>query len=539
MLLARLFFHTTHTRKTFISARRLHLLIETLSVPRKHGHLKRAKPRAASFSTFRSPAAAVRRRGSDILLLLIIIIIITTIIMSALLLLFPALQGFLVAPVCGFDEGSGEGYSEFEPVVQIHYTPKLDYKNPRWCHTFSLQNGEVTCHSPLGGHHRSTLGTRCKLTCDHGSQLVGPAAVQCLPTRRWSGMPYCRQIRCHVLPTIYHGTLSCTDGVLVDSRCDYTCDPGYQIEGDRTRTCLEEGKWSGTEPTCEDHDPPMIKCPRSRVKIAAPGKLTVKVTWEPPVVKDTADTRLTGVTLMGQEPGSDFKEGIHVIRYKVYDQARNKATCKFIIRVEVRRCPILKAPLHGYLRCDSGGNNYGAVCEHLCDGGYERRGPATRVCQFNRSWSGSPLTCVTMEINTDVRTAAALLDQFYEKRRLLVVSTPDNSNQYYKLQNIMLQKASCGLDLRQVTVIELLGSPPREVGRIKDRQLDDHVIEELRQVLRISRSYFSLVLLDEYGVDRERFIAPTAADELYYYLDTYILSEEERERLEKQRDYCE
>lgn len=44
-----------------------------------------------------------------------------------------------------------------------------------------------------------------------------------------------------------------------------------------------------------------------------------------------------------------------------------------------------------------------------------------------------------MQINTDVKTAAALLDQFYEKRRLLVVSTPNVANPYYKIQNIMLQ----------------------------------------------------------------------------------------------------
>lgn len=44
-----------------------------------------------------------------------------------------------------------------------------------------------------------------------------------------------------------------------------------------------------------------------------------------------------------------------------------------------------------------------------------------------------------MEVNTKVRTAAALLDQFYEKRRLLIMSTPDTSNRYYKLQNMLLQ----------------------------------------------------------------------------------------------------
>lgn len=42
------------------------------------------------------------------------------------------------------------------------------------------------------------------------------------------------------------------------------------------------------------------------------------------------------------------------------------------------------------------------------------------------------------------------------------------------------QKADCGLDLRHVTVIELLGSPPRETGRIKESQLQSEVVEGLR-----------------------------------------------------------
>ena len=44
-----------------------------------------------------------------------------------------------------------------------------------------------------------------------------------------------------------------------------------------------------------------------------------------------------------------------------------------------------------------------------------------------------------MQINTDVNSAASLLDQFHEKRRLLVISAPDPSNRYYKMQISMLQ----------------------------------------------------------------------------------------------------
>ncbi|KAF7651121.1 hypothetical protein LDENG_00115970 [Lucifuga dentata] len=360
------------------------------------------------------------------------------------------------------------------------------------------------------------------MSCDRGYRLLGRSSIQCLASRRWSGTAYCRRMRCHVLNLIPHGRYSCTHGFMVDSRCDFICNPGYRIEGEHSRTYT---------------DPPKIKCPPSRLKIAEPGKLTARVSWDLPVATDAADKTLS-VILDGQEPDTDFNEGASIIQYKVYDQARNRAACKFIVRVEVRRCPPLSPPLYGYLTCSSDGNNYGATCEYHCEGGYERKGTSSRVCLFNRSWSKNPAECVPMEIKSDVKSASALLDQFYEKRRILIMSAPDLTDPDYKMQNIMLQKSDCGLDLRHVTVIELLDSPPREMGRIKESQLSSEVIEGLRQAFRITRSYFSMVLLDELGQDRERFISPMGSDELFSYIDSFLLDEEERERLELHRDFC-
>lgn len=59
-----------------------------------------------------------------------------------------------------------------------------------------------------------------------------------------------------------------------------------------------------------------------------------------------------------------------------------------------------------------------------------------------------------------------------------------------------------------------------------------------RQAFKISRSYFSMVLLDERGADRERFITPLSPEELFAYTDDFLLNEEERERLELNRDVC-
>lgn len=64
------------------------------------------------------------------------------------------------------------------------------------------------------------------------------------------------------------------------------------------------------------------------------------------------------------------------------------------------------------------------------------------------------------------------------------------------------------------------------------------VLGNYRQALQITRSYFNMVLLDELGVDRERFINPTTSDELYTYIDEYLLTEEEQERLQLNKDLC-
>uniref|UniRef100_A0A8D2L4N3 Sushi repeat-containing protein SRPX2 n=1 Tax=Varanus komodoensis TaxID=61221 RepID=A0A8D2L4N3_VARKO len=371
-----------------------------------------------------------------------------------------------------------------------------------------VYHGEATCYSPRGGNYRSSMGTRCELSCDRGYRLIGQRSVQCLLNRHWSGAAYCRQIRCHTLPAIHHGSYQCSDGVKVDSHCDYTCQPGYHLEGDRSRMCMDDGRWSGGDPICVGKFSPF------------PGPAF-------------------SITLRGPEPGSELPEGEHIIRYTVYDQAFNRASCKFSVRVQVSRCPVLKAPEHGYLRCSSAGNNYGATCEYHCDGGYERQGAPLRVCQSSRQWSGSQPTCAPMQINVDVNSAAGLLDQFYEKRRLLIISAPDPSDRYYKMQNAMLQQATCGLDLRHITVVELVGLPPHEVGRIRELQLSANIIEQLRLFLHITRSRFNIVFVDKDGTDRERYIQPVTPEELFSLVDNYLLSSHEALQREQHRDVCE
>lgn len=66
-----------------------------------------------------------------------------------------------------------------------------------------------------------------------------------------------------------------------------------------------------------------------------------------------------------------------------------------------------------------------------------------------------------MNINVGVRTVAALLDQFYEKRRLLIISAPTAANHNYRFQmtNLQVKHNRQDNDERRELIVLLLRCP--------------------------------------------------------------------------------
>ena len=54
---------------------------------------------------------------------------------------------------------------------------------------------------------------------------------------------------CGELPHPSNGNVMET-GLTEGSNAVYTCDSDYQLVGERIRTCMSNGMWSGEEPTC-------------------------------------------------------------------------------------------------------------------------------------------------------------------------------------------------------------------------------------------------------------------------------------------------
>ncbi|XP_056145940.1 sushi repeat-containing protein SRPX isoform X1 [Lampris incognitus] len=449
--------------------------------------------------------------------------------------IWPLVLVFVQFCSCSGYEGSGhyaygddeDWYSRRykETLRALHISSNASRRTP-WCAPIKVKHGDVSCRTPRGENYKNVLGTRCKIRCKRGFESESSEVV-CMASKHWSSNYACREVRCPKLNMPANGGYKCTDGSYFNSRCEYFCSPGYTLKGQKTTTCQHSKMWSAGDSTCVDMDAPVIKCPSLKDKWAEPGKLTARVTWDTPEGIDTADGILTDVILKGKPSKSDFLEGLHKMSYTVFDRAGNKGSCRFSVRVRVRRCSPLFHPDNGYMKCDSEGDNYGATCEFTCTGGYELQGSAARVCQYGLTWSGTDATCAPMNINVGVRTAAALLDQFYEKRRLLVISAPTAANHNYRFQMTNLQHAQCGLDLRHMTVIELVGTYPAQIGRIRHRLLPPGLAIQLKLLLQIPQRSFGMVLIDKQGTDKQRYTFPITSAELFTTVDTFPLRKDE------------
>jgi len=59
---------------------------------------------------------------------------------------------------------------------------------------------------------------------------------------------------CQLLTDPDNGVISCSLGddgqASLGDTCNYTCNSGYELSGNVSRSCELNGNWSGTEPTC-------------------------------------------------------------------------------------------------------------------------------------------------------------------------------------------------------------------------------------------------------------------------------------------------
>ena len=58
-------------------------------------------------------------------------------------------------------------------------------------------------------------------------------------------------VDCGTLDDPDNGQVNHTAGTTFQQTATYSCTTGHNLTGDSTRTCQNNGVWSGSEPTCQ------------------------------------------------------------------------------------------------------------------------------------------------------------------------------------------------------------------------------------------------------------------------------------------------
>lgn len=172
--------------------------------------------------------------------------------------------------------------------------------------------------------HGTGLGTMCRVYCKPGFSMPGGTQSSvCLPSGKWSGTLQCKPITCKAPPKPKSGKLSC-QGNALGQQCHTTCGDGFNLVGSAVSTCSENGRFSGSQGSCE------------------------------PV-----------------------------------------------------RCPLLKKPMAGFVRCkhpkergSDVSNLYQSTCSFSCAPGFELHGSNLRECHADGTWSGKLALCKPTDCGT-------------------------------------------------------------------------------------------------------------------------------------------
>ena len=77
-----------------------------------------------------------------------------------------------------------------------------------------------------------------------------PSSCICIHSYEYKRLIFSIAVDCGVLDDPENGEVSLS-GTTLGSKATYSCNDRYVLEGESTRVCQSNGKWSGEAPTCE------------------------------------------------------------------------------------------------------------------------------------------------------------------------------------------------------------------------------------------------------------------------------------------------
>uniref|UniRef100_A0AAY4CTR2 Sushi, von Willebrand factor type A, EGF and pentraxin domain-containing protein 1 n=1 Tax=Denticeps clupeoides TaxID=299321 RepID=A0AAY4CTR2_9TELE len=231
-------------------------------------------------------------------------------------------------------------------------------------------------------------------SCQQGYRLEGPKTLTCLETGKWDQeVPTCKQIYCSPPQPIDNGFVEGLDhkyGVTIF----YSCFPGFQLVGENNLICQENG-WSSAIPVCVPTDcglPPHIDFGDYQKVLDPSAELSEVVI---PNHSSTTSLNHSSVADTSYLHGTAVTYRCHpgyeitqIVVLVCQDDGTWNGTSPHCVP---GGCKIPPTPDHGTVTITD--TVLGSLVEYGCQEGYELEGQSLRQCVSGNRWSDAPPIC--------------------------------------------------------------------------------------------------------------------------------------------------
>ncbi|XP_062510209.1 uncharacterized protein LOC134186269 [Corticium candelabrum] len=218
--------------------------------------------------------------------------------------------------------------------------------------------------SVLGDVHQPAITS---FTCNVGYELSGISERVCLENGSWSGsQPTCKLVECDELPNPLNGKRY-GENRIYQSTVIFSCGLGYFLNGSSNRTCQADGAWSGHETICHPRD-----C----------GKFP-----------ELQNGRIIGnKTVFSNVLTFVCDEGYEISGSSISKCQANGLWSSPSVHCSAVDCGNLDDIRNGR-KIGTANTTLGFEVMFECNPCYELEGPTTRTCQANSTWSGTEPSC--------------------------------------------------------------------------------------------------------------------------------------------------
>ncbi|XP_064386497.1 sushi, von Willebrand factor type A, EGF and pentraxin domain-containing protein 1-like [Halichondria panicea] len=216
----------------------------------------------------------------------------------------------------------------------------------------------------------TTLGGMVTYTCVSGYEVSTTAMATCMASGMWETVPTCSPVDCGSLDALSNGAVDTSSGTTFMMTATYTCNTGYNIVGEATRTCRADTIWTPEAPTCAPVDCGPLTVPNGQVSTSSGTTFMNTATY-------TCDH---GYNLIGVSDRTCQANGAWSL---------TAPTCD----------PVDCGPLNNIangLVSTSSGTTFMMTAIYTCITGYNIVGSESRTCGASGAsgvWSGEPPVC--------------------------------------------------------------------------------------------------------------------------------------------------